>query len=224
MAPECRGGAQDGRAASRAALSASLRRCHGGSVLAPGLGHASGVGACACSPSRLARRTLRGQAAGPLPYTTQNRLALSHTIPWGASSCGERPARASESPQFAPLLARGWARVRRGGYEVLRSKWRPRRNGRKTPRPPTSLSPRPQRSASGAHPRPLCRQAAQWGARPSFGTKVRPSCHLRRRRLPRNGRRKASLEPTREPSDHSESLPTNLRSAPYCTLATGNPR
>jgi hypothetical protein len=33
-------------------------------------------------------------------------------------------------------------RVRSGGYEVLRSEWRPRRSGRKTPRPPTSLSPR----------------------------------------------------------------------------------
>ena len=108
------------------------------------------------------------------------RPALSPTQPktaWPSliRSRGERhpvvsvPRGRANRPQFARLLARGWARVRSGGYEVLRSRWRPRRNGRKTPRPPTSLSPRPQRSASGAHLRPLCRQAAQWGARPNSG-------------------------------------------------------
>jgi hypothetical protein len=62
--------------------------------------------------------------------------------------------------QFAPLLARGWAQVRSGGYEVLRSEWRPGRNGRIAPQPTTSLSHNirgPPRALTFA----LCRQAAR---------------------------------------------------------------
>jgi hypothetical protein len=86
---------------------------------------ASGRGACACSPSRLARWTLRdrmregpgGQGRGP------GRLA-----PWGALSCGERPAWAGESPAVCafgsgphgrrPLLSHSPKRSRLG-----RSPW-----------------------------------------------------------------------------------------------------
>ena len=70
-------------------------------------------------------------------------------------------ARRANRPQFAPLFARGWARVRSDGYQVLRSEWRPRRNGRKTPRPPTSLSPHLLRGPPRALICSLCRQAAQ---------------------------------------------------------------
>jgi hypothetical protein len=111
-------------------------------------------------PSRLARWMLRGP--GDLRRRQVGRLGRKPVpreaaLPSLIRSRGERhpvvsvPRGRANRPQFAPLLARGRARVRSGGYEVLRSEWRPRRNGRKSPRPPTSLSPSNQRSASGAH-------------------------------------------------------------------------
>jgi hypothetical protein len=80
------------------------------------------------------------QAAGALPLANQNRLTPL------IRSRGERhpvvslPRGRANRPQFAPLSARGWARIRSSRYEVLRSKWRPRRNGGVSTWPPTSLS------------------------------------------------------------------------------------
>jgi hypothetical protein len=124
------------------------------------------VGACACSPSRLARWTLRGPGGRrspphkPRPPGPSLIRSRGERHPAVSVPRGERIA-----SSLRPLLTRGWARVRSGGYEVLRSEWRPRRNGRMTPRPPTSLSPTASEVRLGRSPSLSVPSGSSVGAR-----------------------------------------------------------
>jgi hypothetical protein len=140
---------------------------------------AAGVGACACSPITFGSPDAAGARRPALsPSRTKTASPLSHTIPWGASSCGERPAWASESPAVcAPcwhadgrefVAADMRCYVRRSGVRGV--------SGPRTPRPTTSALPILQRGrASGAHLRSASRQAASVG-RAAGAAADRPGC------------------------------------------------